>query len=59
MGDIVKMVERCVDVYYVLESSWRGGSARWICVKNERYKFFWLGKESGKGGVGVLVAESG
>ena len=57
-GEVVDaMVRRGVDMCCVQESRWKGGSARWLGRRGERYKFFWMGTDDGSGGVGMLLAE--
>ena len=57
-GEVVETLERRkIDICCVQETRWRGGSARMITGKENRYKFFWIGDASGFGGVGVLVVE--
>ena len=57
-NEVVETLERRhVDICCVQETRWRGGSARMISGKSCRYKFFWIGDDSGTGGVGILLAE--
>lgn len=56
-GEIVEtLTRRKVDVCCVQEVRWRGASARLITGKDSEYKMFWIGKNTGLGGVGLLVA---
>ena len=49
--------KRNVDVCCLQEVRWRGQGARFVGVKNRRYKLWWSGNEIGLGGVGILVKE--
>lgn len=42
-------------MFSVCKSEWKGESARWTVVKNERYNTFW--QESGIGGLGVFMGD--
>ena len=53
-GEVVEMAaSRHLDFCCLQETGWKGEGAR----KLGRYKFFWMGREEGYHGVGVLVAE--
>ena len=55
---IVEMLSRIlIDISCVQKSRWRGESAHKTAGRNSYYKFFWMGDDSGKRGVGELVAE--
>ena len=57
-GEIVEMLERrSIDMCCVQEVRWRGKSCRMIAGKATKYKLFWIGSDSGFGGVGILLAE--
>ena len=56
-NEVVEMLKRKVDVCFLQETRWRGGSARKIEGKYSLYKFFWSDDKSGFGGVGVMLAE--
>ena len=56
-GEVVETLERRnLDICCVQEVRWRGASARMLTGKSSQYKLFWVGHDSGHGGVGVLVA---
>ena len=53
-GEVVEMAaSRHLDFCCLQETGWKGEGAR----KLGGYKFFWMGREEGYHGVGVLVAE--
>ena len=53
-GEVVEMAaSRHIDFCCLQETGWKGEGAR----KLGGYKFFWMGREEGYHGVGVLVAE--
>lgn len=57
-GEVVEMLcRRDVDLCCIQECRWRGASARMISGKDSMYKFFWVGKDDGFGGVGILLKE--
>ena len=57
-SEIVETLSRRnIDICCVHESRWRGASARMLNGKESRYKFFWVGNDTGTGGVGLLLAE--
>ena len=57
-GELVEGLDRRrVDVCCVQEHRWRGESARMITGRDSRYKFYWIGNQTGIGGVGILVRE--
>ena len=59
-GEIVEtLARRKIDVCCVQEVRWRGASARMITGKDSEFKFFWVGGETGLGGVGILVSKIG
>ena len=45
------------DICCVQETRFRKNSVRTINGKAARYKFFWIGKEKGSGGVGLFLAK--
>ena len=47
--------ERLISV--VLETRWKGESARMLGANGRRYTFFWQGCNKGTAGVGVFIAE--
>ena len=51
------MSRRGIALCCIQECRWRGALTRMIDGKDSRYKCFWIGKELGAGGVGVLLAE--
>ena len=56
-GEVVETLNRRkIDVCCVQEVRWRGASARTITGKSSQYKLFWVGKDTGHGGVGILVS---
>ena len=58
-GEIVEtLARRKIDVCCVQEVRWRGASARMITGKDSEFKFFWVGGETGLGGVGILVSKN-
>ena len=56
MEIVDELRKRKVDVCCVQETRWRGGSAKFIGAKGERYKFWWEGGD-GSAGVGLMVKE--
>ena len=44
-----------IDICCVQEVRWRGASTRTATRKNSHYKLFWIGNETGNGGVGIFV----
>ena len=48
---------RDVDVCCMQEVRWKGQGARFVGVRDRRFKLWWSGSESGNGGVGILVKE--
>ena len=56
MGIVAKLSKRKVDVCCVQETRWRGGRAKFIGAKGERYKFWWEGGD-GSAGVGLVIKE--
>ena len=60
-GRVCEVVEtlsrRKVDVCYIQETRYPGGSCRTIKGKDTRYKLYWSGNDKGTAGVGVFVAE--
>ena len=56
-SEVVETVSRRgVDLCCLQEVRWRGASACMIVGKDSRYKVFWIGKENGNGGIGILLA---
>ena len=49
--------KRNVDVCCIQEVRWRGEGARFMGVKERRYKFWWSGNDARVGGVGILAKE--
>ena len=49
--------KRKVDVCCLQEVRFKGQGARFIGVKERRYKLWWAGTDSGTGGVGILIKE--
>ena len=57
-SEVVETVSRRgVDLCCLQEVRWRGASACMTVGKDSRYKVFWIGKENGNGGIGILLAE--
>ena len=56
MEMVDELGKRKVDVCCVQETKWRGGSAKFIGAKGERYKFWWDGGD-GAAGVGLMIKE--
>ena len=57
-GETVETLNRRkVDICCAQEVLWRGASTRTVTGKNSQYKFFWIGNETGDGGVGTFVAK--
>ena len=57
-SEVVETVSRRgVDLCCLQEVRWRGAPACMIVGKDSRYKVFWIGKENGNGGIGILLAE--
>ena len=57
-SEVVETVSRRgVDLCCLQEVRWHGASACMIVGKDSRYKVFWIGKENGNGGIGILLAE--
>ena len=55
-GEVVEtLARRQVDICCVQEVRWRGASTRLITGKSCQYKMFWVGNNTGLGGVGILV----
>ena len=58
-GEIVEtLYRRKIDICCVQELRWRRASPRIIAGKNS-HNFFWIGNETGNGGVGIFVAKNG
>ena len=49
--------KRRVNVCCMQEVRWKGQGARFVGTSGQRYKLWWLGKDAGSGGVGILVKE--
>ena len=57
-GETVETLNRRkIDICCAQEVLWRGASTRTVTGKNSQYKFFWIGNETGDGGVGTFVAK--